>query len=227
VQKSTSSYLALTLLLVSLTAFSQTTAPTGQFYGGYQYTRVDTGAVQDALNLDALQAGVPPFTFGRHQNLNGWSFGGQENFNSWFGGIVDVSGGYYTNKNLSVTSGGVNTTERVRLHSYTFMTGPQFTMRRSSTVQPFARALIGGGFINSSTNILMNNVPTTSELKSSDVNFAFGGGGGTDIYFSRRLGMRVAADYIRTQLYTDNQNNLRVAVSLLLRWGSTHSGPRW
>jgi opacity protein-like surface antigen len=211
------------LMLASLTAFAQNTAPAGEIYGGYQYARLDTGAAQDALNLAALEAGVPPPDFGRHQNLSGWSFGLQENFNSWFGGIVDVSGGYHTNKNLTVTTGNVTTTLRVRIHSYTFMGGPQFTMRRSATFQPFVRGLVGGGFFNASANILMNNVQTIPEIKTDDDSFALGGGAGTDINFSRRLGMRVALDYVRTGFYNDNQNNLKGSVSLVFRWGSANS----
>lgn len=225
-QKSTGFYLVLTLMLASLTAFAQTTAPTGEIYGGYQYTRLDTGAAQDALNLAALEAGVPPPDFGRHQNLNGWSFGLQENYTGWFGGVVDVSGGYHTNKNISVTTGNVTTTLRVRVHSYTFTGGPQFTMRRSSTFQPFARVLIGGGFFNASANVLVNNVQTIPEVKTDDHNLALGGGAGTDINLSRRLGMRVTIDYFRTAFYNDNQNNLRGAVSLVYRWGRTPNS-RW
>jgi opacity protein-like surface antigen len=208
-------------MLTPLTAFAQTTAPAGEVYGGYQYMRLDTGAVQDALNLAALEAGVSPFNFGRHQNLNGWSFGAQENLNSWFGVIVDGGGTYYTNRNISVTDGNETAKLRVRLHSYTLMIGPQFTMRRSSTFQPFARGLIGGGWANFSANILLNNVPLIAEVKSENANFAFGGGAGTDINFSRSVGMRVAVDYIRTQVFNDNQNNLRGTVALVYRWGST------
>src|SRR5438132_12797489 len=87
VQKSKGLWLAVTLILASLTAFAQNVAPVGQVYGGYQYTRLDTSAVQDEINLAALEAGVPTIKVGRHQNLNGWSFGGQENLNSWFGGV--------------------------------------------------------------------------------------------------------------------------------------------
>src|SRR5437868_5163401 len=186
-------------MLASLTVFAQNAAPVGQVYGGYQYTRLDTGAEQDALNLFTLEQGIPAINVGRHQSLNGWSFGAQENLNSWFGGIVDVSGSYYTKKVLVATSGGNTAKLRYRLHSYTFMAGPQFTMRHSSTFQPFVRGLIGGGFLNTSANALVNNVPVSAESKADDKNWAFGGGGGTDIVFSRMLAVRVAVDYIRTQ----------------------------
>jgi opacity protein-like surface antigen len=226
VQKLKGSYLVMTLMLASLTAFAQTNAPAGQFFGGYQYTRLDTGAVQDAINLFVLANGSPAVDFGRHQNLNGWSVGGQENINNWFGVAVDLSGTYDTKKLLLAQSGSFNEALRSRLHLYTFMTGPQFTMRRSSTFQPFARGLIGGARITESANILVNNVPQIADLKSNDESFAFGGGGGTDINFSRRLGMRVAVDYIRTQFFNDDQNNLRGTVALVFSWGSTHVGSR-
>jgi opacity protein-like surface antigen len=209
-----------TLLLASLTACAQSTAPAGEVYGGYQYTRLDTTAVQDAINLAAFEAGVPTVKFGRHQNLNGWSLGLQENLNSWFGGVVDVSGTYVAKRVLLAQSGGVNFTLRARLHSYTLMAGPQFTLRRSSTFQPFARALVGGGFFNESVNVLANNVAQFPEAKDDDRNWAFGAGAGTDVNFSSILAIRVAADYIHTQLFDDNQNNLRGTVFLVFRWGS-------
>lgn len=72
------------VLLVSTVSAAQITVPEGEVYGGYQYMRLDAGAVQDAVNLFALQQEIAPLNFGRHQNLNGWSFGVQENLNSWF-----------------------------------------------------------------------------------------------------------------------------------------------
>jgi len=68
--------------------------------------------------------------------------GVQENINRWFGGVVEVSGTYLTNRILLGQSGGVDVTLRTRLHSYTFMAGPQLTFRSSSTFQSFVRALL-------------------------------------------------------------------------------------
>jgi opacity protein-like surface antigen len=214
-------YFAVALVLASVSTFAQTTAPVGQIYGGFQYTRLDTASVQDAVDLAALQAGVPTINFGRHQSLYGWCFGGQQNLNSWFGGIVDVSGTYLTKRVLLSQSGGVNATLRARLHSYTLMAGPQITLRRSSIFQPFVRALVGGGFFDDSVNVLVNNVPQFSETKESDDNWAFGGGVGTDVNFSRSLGLRLAVDYIRTQLFNENQDNYRGTASLVYRFGGS------
>lgn len=99
---------------------------------------------------------------------------------------------------------------RTRLRNYTFMGGPQFTLRHSSTFQPFVRALVGGAFSRNSLN----------KVKVEDEGFAFGGGAGTDINFSRMLGLRVAVDYIGTKLFDDTQNNIRGTASLVFRWGS-------
>src|SRR5436305_15119957 len=68
-------------------------------YGGYQYTKLDTHAVQDALNLQhAIDPTVPLLNFGNHQDLSGWNFGVQEDITKWFGVVVDVGSGYGTNK---------------------------------------------------------------------------------------------------------------------------------
>lgn len=212
--------LLLLLVLVSATcAFSQVT-PAGEIYGGYQYTRLDTHAVQDALNLEhALDPTFPLINFGAHQRQDGWNFGLQENMNDWFGGVVDVSGNYGTKNIKILSSGGVTVSTRTRLRSYTFMGGPQLTLRKSSRFQPFARALFGGAWYSDSTNILANNVPQISEVKESDSGFALGGGGGTDIALSSHLGVRVSVDYIRTFFFNDSQNNLRSTVNIVYRFG--------
>ena len=194
--------------------------PAGEIYGGYQYTRIDTHAVQDYLNLQhVLDPTFPLVNFGDHQRQDGWNFGVQENMNSWFGGVIDVSGNYGTKYVLVDNSGGVSTSTRTRLRSYTFMGGPQVTLRRSSRIQPFARALFGGAWFSGSTNVLENNVQQFSEVKQSDSGFALGGGGGADVAISYSLSARVAVDYIRTFFFNDSQGNMRVAVGVVYRFG--------
>jgi hypothetical protein len=138
--------------------------------------------------------------------------------NNWFGGVVDVSGNYGTKRLTVLSSGGVTVTTRTRLRSYTFMGGPQLSLRRSSRFQPFGRALLGGAWYSDSTNVLANNVPLIAEIKESDSGFALGGGG-TDISFSSHLGMRVTVDYIRTFFFNDGQGNIRSTVGLIYGFG--------
>jgi opacity protein-like surface antigen len=213
--------LVCTFALLSVAAAAQVSAPEGEVYGGYQYLRLDTTQVQDNINLASLLAGVPPINFGRHQNLNGWQFGVQENLNGWFGGVVEVGGSYLTKITTVAQSSSAKEQLRVRLHSYNFMAGPQFTLRSSATIQPFARALIGGAFTNDSINILINSVPLFSESREDDSGWAFGGGGGIDWNVSKHLGVRVGADYIRSTLFNFTQSNVRGTASLVYRWGHT------
>jgi len=193
--------------------------PSGAIYGGYQYVRLDTTHEQEALNLAAFQQVIPAVNFGRHQNMHGWNFGLQENLNSWFGGVVDV-GGSYIDKKITVTQGaGLTTQIHARMHIYNFTAGPQFAYSSNHTLQPFVRALAGGAFSGTSISVLLNNVPQTEELGDSDTSFAVGGGAGTDIRFAKYFAVRVAADYLRTYLFNEGQNNLRGTVSLVYRWG--------
>lgn len=209
--------------------FAQSNTPLWVLYGGYQYARIDSGFIDDELRL--YQTTHPTFpvpTFGKHQNLNGWNFGVQENVNSWFGGVVDVSGSYGTKK-LDVTAleamqgvsiPNVSFIDRTRLRVFTFMGGPQFTLRKSANFQPFARALVGGIFSRNSENLLGNNVPQFSEFHFNDEGFAFGGGGGIDFFFTHRAGLRVAMDYVRSNLFNATQDNLRGTAGLVFRFRS-------
>lgn len=188
-------------------------------YGGYQYTQLDTHAVQDALNLQhAIDPTFPLVSFGNHQNLNGWNFGLQEDITKWFGVVVDVGGGFGTNNINAGTVGAVTTDVRTKLRLYTFTGGPQFTLRHSSKFQPFARILIGGAWASSSINVLANNVPQFAEVKTKDDGFAYGGGGGADFFFSKKAGLRVAVDLIRTPFAQDTQNNIRATAGLVCRF---------
>ena len=96
----------------------------------------------------------------------------------------------------------------IRQQLLTFMAGPQFTYRKSSVIQPFVRALIGGARYNV-TNV------------THDTNLAFGGGGGVDIRMSRSLYFRVNADFLRTALFSDVQKFAQGSAGIVYRIGST------
>jgi hypothetical protein len=190
-----------------------------KLYGGYQYVSADTHSIQEALNLEhAIDPEFPALKFGNRQNLNGWNFGIQEDITKWFGVVVDVGGSYGERRILLLASDGINTSSRTRMQAYTFMGGPQFTLYRGSNFQPFARFLVGGAFFRGRTDILDNNVPEFSAVVDNDNGFAYGGGGGADIFFSRRFGVRVAADILRTPLFGETQNNLRATSGLIFRF---------
>ena len=86
------------------------------------------------------------------------------------------------------------------------MGGPQLTLRKSTAVQPFVRALIGGGRIN------ITNGP-------NDTNLAFGGGGGVDFRLTPRLYLRVNADFVRTAFFSSVQKGVQTGAGLDYRFG--------
>ncbi len=212
------------LVCLSVVSVAQVTGSSGfhevKVYGGYQYTQLDTHAVQDEFNLQhVLDPAFPLLNFGNHQNLSGWNVGVEEDtYAKWFGIVVDLGGGYGTNNLNLGTAGIVSLDARTRLRMYTITVGPQFTLRMSNVFQPFVRVLIGGAWERVSANILANNVPQIAEAKAHDEGFAYGGGAGADFFFSKRVGLRLSGDYIRTPFFNDTQNNLRGTVGLVARF---------
>jgi len=216
--------LCVLVCLNCLQAAAQTTSSSDfhelKVYGGYQYTHLDTHAVQDALNLQhILDPSFPQLNFGRYQSLHGWNFGIEEDaFAKWFGVVADVGSGFGTNSLNVGSGGGITTTVRTRMQFYTFTVGPQFTLKASSRIQPFARFLVGGAWTRNSVNTLENNVPQFSEIHLKDEGLAYGGGGGADFFFSRRVGLRVAGDLLRTGFFGDSQNKLRGSAGVIFRF---------
>jgi hypothetical protein len=166
-----------------------------KLYGGYNFIRIDTKEIQNAINAkNAVDSSFPFVDFDSYQNLQGWNFGFQEDIKGWVSGVFDISGNYLTKRENS----GTSVSTRTKARSYTVMGGPQFTLRRSSYIQPFVRMLVGGGFYSGAANNVVNSIPVNPQAKASDWGFAVGGGCGMDFFFSRRVGFRMAIDYIHT-----------------------------
>ena len=125
------------------------------------------------------------------ENLNGFSAGLQQNVNSWFGGEFDLGASFHTNEKF-----------------FTFMFGPQFTYRKSSSLQPFVRVQIGGAR-DSITN------------GQNDTNLALGGGGGVDVRMSRKLYFRGKADFVETFLFNQHQRYIQATIGIGYRFGTT------
>jgi hypothetical protein len=190
-----------------------------KIYGGYQYLSADSHSVQEALNLEhAINPTFPLLNFGNRQNMSGWNFGVEESITSHFGFVVDAGGAYSEKRILLDSSGGINDSSRSRLRLYTLTGGPQVTLYRGPNFQPFARFLVGGAFFRSRTDLLENNVPVTAAFIANDDGLAYGGGGGADVFFSKRWGARLAVDILRTHLFDETQNNLRATAGLVFRY---------
>jgi len=103
-----------TSLLLVLACFSVAQEPKAEIFGGYQYTRIDTGI----SGVDGI-------------NLNGWNASLSGYFTKHFGISADFSGAYGS-------PFGVST----KVH--TFMFGPIVHFPNSSKITPFAHVLFGG-----------------------------------------------------------------------------------
>jgi opacity protein-like surface antigen len=101
------------LLVLSCLAIAQDN-PKAEIFGGYQWTRVDTGV----SGVDSV-------------NLNGWNASVSGYFTKYLGVSGDFSGAYGS------PFGG-----SVKVH--TFMFGPVVHFPNSSKITPFAHALFGG-----------------------------------------------------------------------------------
>lgn len=131
------------------------------------------------------------------QSLNGWNAQANINANRWFGLTADVGGYYGSPFNVSV-------------HDYSFLFGPTLTYR-SEHVAPFAHALFGVNHIDASVG---------AEGSGSDTAFAMAFGGGIDIPLKPHFGIRlVQADWLRTQHFDTDQNNIRLSAGVLFMFG--------
>jgi len=72
--------------------------------------------------------------------------------------------------------------------------------------EPWMHALIGG----------LHMLPQTAAGGKNG--FAFQGGGGVDYRLSGRASARIGADYVRSQLYSQSQNNFQIAGGLVLNF---------
>lgn len=117
--------------------------------------------------------------------------------------VVDFSGFYGTEaRGVGCTSIAASTFPlgcgviKQPIHLHTFLAGPQIAFRVSKFT-PFARGLIGGGYV----RLAIPSVPTTVPGAGSvpgDGAFAAALGGGVDYQFIPRIALRVQADAVKT-----------------------------
>ena len=134
-------------------------------------------------------------------SLNGWNAQGTYNFNRWLGLTADFSGEYGSPFGADV-------------HSHNFLFGPTVSYR-TAHFTPFAHALFG---VNDASASLSSSLLGTT-VSSNDTAFAFAIGGGVDVPWTHRISVRVAqVDWLRTQHFDTNQDNLRVSTGLVFRF---------
>ncbi len=114
--------------------------------------------------------------------------------------------------------------------TYTFAAGPQFYLRKFEKVTFFARPGLGGIHeqadialppqLGGLLTLLRAPIPAAHQ---TDTELFFGVGGGFDLNVSRAVGLRFAADWVNTHLFsnllTGRQNYVRFSVGPTFRWG--------
>ena len=222
--------IALTLCGMAGLALAQD-ASQWEVSGGYQLTRVDLASLPARVNLLTQSAQIPSLNVPSKLNSIGFDASLQENLNRWFGGVFDFSAAYpsltrnVTPQALAILPGAsvlptltnASYTGIAKGQLYNFLFGPQFTLRRSSRIQPFVRVLVGGSHGRTDANVVYNGVKLYQTL-ANDTSVAFGGGGGVDIKVTDRVYFRAAADLIRTSLFNDTEENVRATAAISYRF---------
>lgn len=110
--------------------------------------------------------------------------------------------------------------------TYTFAVGPQFYLRKWDKVTFFARPGFGGihekAVITFPPQLALLGI-TLPNATQTDTAYFVGLGGGFDLNVSRPVGVRFAADWVNTHLFsnllTQRQNYIRFSVGPTFRWG--------
>jgi hypothetical protein len=109
---------------------------------------------------------------------------------------------------------------------YTFAVGPQFYLRKWDKVTFFARPGFGGihekAVITFPPLLSLLGIPLPNATQT-DTTYFVGLGGGFDLNVSRPVGIRFAADWVNTHLFsnllTQRQNYIRFSLGPTFRWG--------
>lgn len=170
------------LVVAALPARAQNT-PMIEVMGGYSYLRPDSS--------------------GAALSMNGWQASVTENLNHWFGGTAEFSG-YYANATPASGPPDIN------VNAQSFLFGPQFSHRKSSSFTPFGHILVGA--FRGSQGYLGISQPKTD--------FAAAFGGGIDIKIHKKVALRIIqADYIATPFLNQRQDNIRLSAGIVLQFG--------
>jgi hypothetical protein len=139
-------------------------------------------------------------------NLNGWEGSVEGKVFPFLGLVLDASGHYGTEQSTQFQSPGGPGFSSVQGKLHTVLFGPRVSISVHG-VRPFAHVLVGGAVISQSLGGQVN-----------DVSFATAVGGGVDFKLTRFAGWRVQGDLLRTQLFGETENNVRVSTGLVFHF---------
>ena len=109
---------------------------------------------------------------------SGWVGSVDVNFDRWTGIMVELGGNYSTSTILG---------KNVDAHIYSYMAGPQFSIRNRSRAVPFVQILIGG---------TTRNITHIGGTDNTDLAMQLGGG--VDWWLRPKVGLRFGSHYRHT-----------------------------
>jgi hypothetical protein len=184
-----------------------------QVYGGTSFLWVrNSSSTLQPLNLGTL-------------NEWGWQTDITQYPWRWFGATVESSG-FYARPSLYDPTNQQSYGNLFNVKSYTMMFGPSFAYRRNPHVEPFGHVLAGA--VNQQCTLIHSydacRLFNGQSGGYSQWIFGWSLGGGADIKISKLVAIRGQMDWLPTtfkNLYNDRQNNYRVSVGLVFRFGDT------
>lgn len=135
--------------------------------------------------------------FDSYDGCNGGGASGAWDLNSYFGVVGEFNRCEWTIANA---------------HTDTYLFGPRLTYRGYGRLQPFGEVLLGGAHIQGET--------VGFRGTGSNSGFAMAVGGGVDYKVKPSVVIRfIQADYLYTRLGGANQNNIRLQIGVVFRFG--------
>jgi len=139
-------------------------------------------------------------------SMNGGSAWFAYHFMRDFAVAADVGSEYASN--INGTALGLTLTS--------YLAGPRYVWHYGHLLSPFAQALVGGAHANGDLTLVRFGVAEPAN------SLALAAGGGADMKLTRHWAARGEVDYFLTRFsngVNDHQNNLRVSVGLVYRFG--------
>ena len=191
-------------LILALAGHLATAQSRADIFVGYSYVGSGIRLAQRTGHFSLESTG--------RASLNGWDVSASVRVARWLRGAAEVGGGYGTVPMLfSELSPFPNQRFNANTNLHTYLFGPRVAVSVAK-VTPFAQALFGLAH----QSIAGNGVITNAEQKDSA--FALDLGGGIDFSLISKLGFRIGADYLRTTLFNQTQNDPRLTAGIVLRF---------
>lgn len=163
----------------------------------------------------------PDFSLVTPNHVNGWNASANFKVRPWLGFVADFSGFYPSH--FYPGCGGCSQGATISGTSYTFLFGPQFSLRRGR-FSPFAHFLLGDSHV-SPTDF---NSTSYNTFKSNNA-LSLAAGGGLDYSLTRYIAIRGQADWLYTRFtpkgggdpgvnYVQNRSAERVSTGVVFRF---------